>query len=41
MLAGAGIFAAWFFFDVLGHLLLRSPASFHEGTVWEKVVEEP
>jgi hypothetical protein len=41
LLAFAGIFAAWFFFDVLGHLLLRIPASFHEGTIWEKAAEEP
>jgi len=41
LLAGVGIFAAWFFFDVLGHLLLRIPTSFHEGTVWESAAEEP
>src|SRR5947207_406205 len=39
MLTGAGIVTAWIFFDLLGHILLRIPASFHEGTIWEKAAE--
>ena len=41
VLAFAGVFVAWFFFDLLGHVLLRIPAPFHEGTIWEKAAEEP
>jgi hypothetical protein len=41
VLACAGLFAAWFFFDVLGHILLKIPSSFHDGTIWEKAGEEP
>jgi hypothetical protein len=33
--AGFGIFAAWFFFYLIGESLLRIPHSFHEGTVWK------
>ena len=39
LLAGAGIITAWLFFDLLGHILVKIPASFHEGTVWEKAPE--
>ena len=39
LLAGAGIATAWLFFDLLGHILVKIPASFHEGTVWEKAAE--
>jgi hypothetical protein len=38
-LACGGIMAAWIFFDLFGHLLLKIPASFHEGTIWEKAAE--
>ena len=31
----AGILVAWFFFFVIGESLLRLPASFHEGTLWQ------
>ena len=41
VLAFAGIVTAWIFFDLLGHILLKIPASFHEGTIWEKAAEEP
>jgi hypothetical protein len=33
-----GIATAWLFFNLIGQLLARAPASFHEGTVWEKVL---
>ena len=29
-----GIFAAWFFFHLVGRLLVSLPESFHEGTLW-------
>jgi len=29
-----GFLAAWFIFYVAGEVLLRLPASFHEGTLW-------
>jgi hypothetical protein len=41
VLAFAGIVTAWVFFDLLGHMLVKIPESFHEGTIWEKAVEEP
>ena len=41
LLAVAGIATAWLFFYVVGVLLARAPASFHEGTVWEKVTRQP
>jgi hypothetical protein len=41
MLAFAGIVTAWIFFDLLGHVLLKIPASFHEGTIWEKAADSP
>lgn len=29
-----GLMVAWFFFHLLGELLLALPSSFHEGTIW-------
>jgi hypothetical protein len=37
-LALCGVATAWLFFNLVGQLLARAPASFHEGTVWEKVL---
>ena len=31
----AAVVAAWFFFFLIGEGLLRIPASFHEGTLWQ------
>jgi hypothetical protein len=31
----AGIVVAWFFFFLIGDALLKIPASFHEGTLWQ------
>lgn len=36
----SGIAIAWLFFNMIGQLLARAPASFHEGTVWEKVLPD-
>ena len=30
-----GVLVAWFFFFLVGESLLRLPASFHEGTLWQ------
>jgi uncharacterized paraquat-inducible protein A len=30
-----GVFIAWFFFFLIGEALLKIPASFHEGTLWQ------
>jgi hypothetical protein len=30
-----GVFIAWFFFFLIGEALLKVPASFHEGTLWQ------
>jgi hypothetical protein len=30
-----GVFMAWFFFHLVAELLLKLPADFHEGTLWE------
>ena len=30
-----GVVTAWFFFYLLGQVLLTLPSSFHEGTVWQ------
>ena len=30
-----GVLIAWFFFFLIGEALLRIPASFHEGTLWQ------
>lgn len=38
--AASGIILAWFFFYIMGRLLLLAPTSFHEGTVWEKAADE-
>jgi len=35
-----GIVIAWFFFYTMGRLLLLTPTSFHEGTVWEHVDDD-
>ncbi len=37
-LFGVGI--AWLFFYFIGELLSRAPVSFHEGTVWEKLLPD-
>ena len=37
---GQGLIVAWLFFYGVGLLLLRIPADWHEGTVWQKLVEE-
>jgi|SRR6516162_4536338 hypothetical protein len=29
-----GLFMAWFFFYLIGEILLALPSSFHEGTFW-------
>ncbi len=31
----AGLVVAWFFFYLIGEVLLALPASFHEGTLWQ------
>jgi hypothetical protein len=31
----AGFIVAWFFFFLIGHVLLKTPSSFHEGTLWQ------
>jgi hypothetical protein len=31
----AGIIVAWFFFFMIGDVLLRIPSSFHDGTLWQ------
>ena len=30
-----GLFAAWFFFYLVGEALITLPTSFHEGTLWQ------
>jgi hypothetical protein len=30
-----GIFTVWFFFHLMAELLLKLPADFHEGTLWQ------
>jgi uncharacterized paraquat-inducible protein A len=37
LLVALGIMLAWFFFYSAGRLLLLTPTSFHEGTLWEKI----
>ena len=32
---GLAILVAWFFFFLIGELLLKIPASFHEGAIWQ------
>jgi len=31
----AGVFVAWFVFFLIGELLVRVPAEFHEGSLWQ------
>lgn len=33
---GFGLVTAWFFFHLVGELLLSLPDSFHEGTLWRR-----
>ncbi len=40
VLAFLGIATGWLFFDLIGHALLRAPASFHEGAIWESLVSK-
>lgn len=40
LLAGGGIFLAWLCFYLCGQLLLAIPAEYHEGTVWERAVND-
>ena len=35
-----GIIVAWFFFYSMGMLLLRTPTTLHEGTVWHRDSED-
>jgi len=35
--AAAGLTILWFTAWLLGQVLLSTPSSFHEGTVWEKI----
>ncbi|MGB8355531.1 MAG: rhomboid family protein [Chthoniobacteraceae bacterium] len=37
LVCGVGILVAWLFFYSMGRLLLLTPTSFHEGTLWENV----
>jgi uncharacterized paraquat-inducible protein A len=39
MFAFCGLLIAWFFFFIIGRMLVNIPTSFHEGTVWEKALE--
>lgn len=32
---GAAVLCAWFYFHLLGRVLLTIPSSFHEGTLWK------
>ncbi|HLX95363.1 MAG TPA: rhomboid family protein [Verrucomicrobiae bacterium] len=36
-----GILLAWFFFFLIGEGLLKLPASFHEGTLWQASGTDP
>lgn len=40
LLSLCGVATAWLFFNMVGQLVARAPASFHEGTVWGKVLPE-
>ena len=40
LFSASGVALAWLFFYFLGELLARAPASFHEGTIWEKLLPE-
>ena len=32
----AGLVLAWFFFFLMGEILLKIPTTFHEGTLWRR-----
>ncbi len=36
----SGFLLLWLMFYYIGHALLSLPASFHEGTVWERLLED-
>jgi hypothetical protein len=38
--AAAGVAALWLVFYTLGAALLKTPADFHDGTIWKKAVGE-
>jgi hypothetical protein len=38
--AFCGLVVAWFFFYLIGRILLATPTQFHEGTVWKSAVED-
>jgi hypothetical protein len=38
--ACCGFIMAWFFFYIIGRVLLATPTKFHEATVWRSAVEE-
>jgi hypothetical protein len=38
-LALIGLATSWAFFELLGRTLIRIPASFHEGAVWERFLD--
>ena len=35
-----GIVLAWFFFYSMGRLLLLTPTTLHEGTIWQRAAED-
>ena len=35
-----GVFMAWFFFYLVGRVLVSVPVKYHEGTLWKAKVEE-
>ena len=37
LLVGIGVMLAWIFFYSMGRLLLLTPTSFHEGTLWQGI----
>jgi hypothetical protein len=36
----SGVVTAWFFFYLIGRLLVATPTKFHEAALWKKKVEE-
>ena len=38
--AGFGLLVAWVFFFIVGRVLVNIPAEYHEGTVWQRGLEE-
>lgn len=38
--AGVGLLVAWVFFFIVGRVLVNIPAEYHEGTVWQRGLEE-